>query len=154
MFQQHVHKHGDRIRSYCQQLVNDEKVMRASPTGSMGHLVPDTADSFSTNFNTPEESFRDAMPIMEPPTALTVAPESTLEDAVNGSRSGLFKLPPPALLIDETDDLLAVTGLVPRKETRARVLVEEPPRLTPSNTLFTCSALCSVIDAFLVQLRS
>ncbi len=139
-----LHKHGDRIRSYCQRLVTDEKLARASPTGSMAFLAPNTADSFSTNFYTPEESFRDAMTSMEPPTARTVEPESTLEDAVIGSQSGLFKLPPPALPIDEDSDSLAVTGLEPgtdisvlRTESSYCVSRKEPSGFTPSDALFS-----------------
>ncbi len=81
---------------------------------------------------------------MEPPTARTVEPESTLEDVVIQPQSGLFTLPPPALSNDEDDDSLAVTDLAPEQElsvlgteTSDLVSKEECSGLIPSDILFS-----------------
>ena len=139
-----LHKHSDRIRNYCQSLVTEEKVARLSPCGSTVYRAPNSVESISTNFYTPEESFRDALTSMEPPTARTVEPESTLEDVVIQSQSGLFTLPPPAISIGEDDDSLAVTDLAPGQElsvlgteTSDLVSKEECSGLTASDILFS-----------------
>ena len=139
-----LQKHGERIRTYCEELVADERPARSSPNGSAVHPTPNSVNSRSTMFYTPEESFQQAILSVAPPVTQTMDPETTLEDAIAGPQHRPFKLPPPALPVHFYDPL-AVEDLSPGgnislvewEASAESASKEEASRFTLSDMLFS-----------------